>query len=226
MGQKILILGGKGDIGQAIAKNFCQESDNIARLIGREECDLADYDKITNYLTSLDMDYDVIIHCAAINIVGEHETCSQEFLERVMRVNTFSLLEFIKKMKPYWESVQRGKVIVINSLYGELARRGRLPYVTSKHALHGLMKTLAIELASIGVLVNAVSPGFVDTKLTRQNNSEEKIKAFEDSIPLHRLARPEEIAHVVSFLSSPLNTYITGENITIDGGYSIGGFQG
>ena len=86
------------------------------------------------------------------------------------------------------------------------------------------MKVLAIELADIGVKVNAVSPGYIDTKMTRQNLSDVEIRYIEQSVPLKRLGTPQDIGEVVKFLVSDLNTYITGQNIVVDGGYSIGGF--
>jgi 3-oxoacyl-[acyl-carrier protein] reductase len=75
------------------------------------------------------------------------------------------------------------------------------------------------------VLVNAVSPGYVDTKMTRANNDEATIARFVRGIPLGRLARPEELAEVVAFLCGPSNTYVTGQDIVVDGGFSVGGFQ-
>ena len=72
--------------------------------------------------------------------------------------------------------------------------------------------------------MNAVSPGYIDTKMTRQNLSDVEIRYIEQSVPLKRLGTPQDIGEVVKFLVSDLNTYITGQNIVVDGGYSIGGF--
>jgi len=116
-------------------------------------------------------------------------------------------------------------VLVISSLYGFLARSGRLPYVISKHGLNGAVKTLAIELAPYGVLVNSLSPGYIGTKMTYQNNSEETIAKLVLGIPLGRLGSAEDIAEVAEFLCSKKNKYINGQDIVVDGGFSIGGFQ-
>jgi 3-oxoacyl-[acyl-carrier protein] reductase len=96
----------------------------------------------------------------------------------------------------------------------------------SKHALNGAVKTLAIELASHGVLVNAISPGYIGTKMTYKNNSPETISKLVSGIPLGRLGYPEDIAEVASFLCSPKNRYLTGQDLVVDGGFSVGGFQG
>lgn len=223
--QKVLILGGNGDIGKAISYRFAEEKYQFVSL-GSAQCDLSNQTHVSEYIQSTPIDYDVIIHCAAINKVGDFASFSMDFLEKSMRINAFSFLEFIKANFSYWKERGRGKIVIVNSLYGEISRKGRLPYASSKHALQGIMKTLSIELAPHNVLVNAICPGFVDTKLTRQNNCEERIKHFESTIPLGRLATPQEVASAVFFLASDENSYITGSTLYVDGGFSAGGFQG
>lgn len=95
----------------------------------------------------------------------------------------------------------------------------------SKHALIGLIKTAAIELGRYNIKVNAIFPGFVDTNLKRKNNDSNKIKFLEEGIPLGNMAKPADIANVAYFLCSEKNTYITGQDITVDGGFICGGFQ-
>jgi 3-oxoacyl-[acyl-carrier protein] reductase len=95
----------------------------------------------------------------------------------------------------------------------------------SKHALIGAARTLAIEYGARNVMVNTVSPGYVDTKLTRQNNDAATIERFRLGIPLRRLAAPEDIAEVCSFLCSTRNRYLTGQDIVVDGGFTCGGYQ-
>ena len=87
-------------------------------------------------------------------------------------------------------------------------------------ALLGINKTFAIEWAKYNVLVNCVSPGFTLTELTATTNTENELKIIENKIPQNRLAMPEEIANGVLFLASNLNSYLVGQNITIDGGYT------
>ena len=93
-------------------------------------------------------------------------------------------------------------------------------YSSSKNALVGMTKTLAVEWASSNVLVNAVSPGFTLTELTKTTNTKEQLIDLENKIPARRMAQPIEIARTIAFLCSDLNTYITGQNIIIDGGYT------
>jgi 3-oxoacyl-[acyl-carrier protein] reductase len=95
----------------------------------------------------------------------------------------------------------------------------------SKHALTGLIQTMALEFAAYDVKVNALSPGFVETAMTRKNNTEEIIDGFIKKIPLGKLAVTEDIANAAYYLCSPQNTYITGQNIIVDGGILAGGFE-
>ena len=100
-----------------------------------------------------------------------------------------------------------------------------MAYVCSKHALEGVIKTYACEYGRNNILFNCISPGFVDTKMTRKNNSEEKIKKIIERIPLNRLAESIDIAYTAYYLCSDKNTYITGQNIIVDGGFMAEGGQ-
>jgi 3-oxoacyl-[acyl-carrier protein] reductase len=88
-----------------------------------------------------------------------------------------------------------------------------------------MVQSLAIELAHRNILVNAISPGFIETKLTFKNNSPEIIAQLIEGIPLKKLGQPKHIADLTYFLCSEKNSFITGQNIIIDGGYLAGGFQ-
>ena len=113
---------------------------------------------------------------------------------------------------------------------GEITRIGLFDFVTygllgmysaAKNGIHGVTNALALELAPYNVLVNTICPGFTLTELTKKNNTEEQILQISSIIPLGRMAQPEEIAEFIYFLGSDKNTYITGQKIMIDGGYTI-----
>ena len=93
-------------------------------------------------------------------------------------------------------------------------------YSIAKSGIKGLTTSTAVELAKYNVLVNAVAPGFVNTEMTYQNNTLEQINALTKNIPIKRIAEPEEIAKFVYFLASEQNSYIVGQTIFIDGGFS------
>lgn len=113
-----------------------------------------------------------------------------------------------------------GRILNISSLWSIVSRVGRTSYAMSKAALNGMTRSLALELAPYNILVNAVAPGYVLTDLTRQNNSAVELDAIRKTIPLQRLAEPQEIANVVAFLCSEQNTYLTGQTIVVDGGFT------
>ena len=193
--------------------------------VGRTDFNLAAPDEIGRYFAVHGHAYDVLVHSGGMNHPKNFEELSEKEIRDVVEVNLFGFLQVLRFCLPHWKQCANGRVVVISSLYGFLARRGRLPYVLSKHALNGVVKTLAIELAEYGVLVNSLSPGYIGTKMTYANNPQNTIDRFTSGIPLRRLGTPEDIAEVASFLCSDRNRYITGQDIVVDGGFSVGGFQ-
>lgn len=222
---KVLILGGKGDIGQAITERMFDVGHEV-RTVGRQDFDLTDSDQIDRFFQITGaQEVDLLIHAGGYNIPKTFFDLTDEEIRRSLDANVFGFLDVVRHCMPYWKTKRKGRIVVLSSLYGFLGRRGRLPYVMSKHALNGAVKTLAIELASLGVLVNSVSPGYIATSLTYRNNAAQDIEKLVAGIPLGRMGDPSEIAKVVEFLGSDLNTYITGQDIVVDGGFSVGGFQ-
>jgi len=112
-----------------------------------------------------------------------------------------------------------GSIVNISSSYGSIGAAYASVYVASKHAVEGLTKSAALEVARTGVRVNVVAPGTTDTgMLTRFNKTDENKAALVSTVPLKRMATPEEIAHVIAFVASPDASYMTGASIPVDGG--------
>jgi NAD(P)-dependent dehydrogenase (short-subunit alcohol dehydrogenase family) len=112
-----------------------------------------------------------------------------------------------------------GSIVNVSSAYGSIGAPGASVYVASKHAVEGLTKSAALEVAGTGVRVNVVAPGTTDTgMLTRFTNTDENKAALVSTVPVKRLAAPEEIAHVIAFGASPNASYMTGASIPVDGG--------
>jgi len=112
-----------------------------------------------------------------------------------------------------------GSIINVSSAYGSVGAAGASVYVASKHAVEGLTKSAALEVAGTGVRVNVVAPGTTDTgMLTRFTNTDENKAALVSTVPVKRLATPEEIAHVIAFVASANASYMTGASIPVDGG--------
>ncbi|PYM38133.1 MAG: SDR family oxidoreductase [Candidatus Rokuibacteriota bacterium] len=112
-----------------------------------------------------------------------------------------------------------GSIVNVSSAYGRVGAAGASVYVASKHAVEGLTKSAALEIAGTGVRVNVVAPGTTDTgMLTRFTNTGENKAALVSTVPIKRLATPEEIAHVIAFVASAHASYMTGASIPVDGG--------
>ena len=113
-----------------------------------------------------------------------------------------------------------GRIVNISSVFSKVGKDSRAPYSSSKFALDGLTLSLAIEHAAAGILANCVSPGFVDTEMTQRILGADGIRDVLKSVPIGRLAQPGEIARLVLWLAGEENTYVTGQNIAIDGGFT------
>ena len=114
-----------------------------------------------------------------------------------------------------------GKIINISSIFGSVSKSKRASYSSSKSGLLGLTRACALDLAKHNILVNSVSPGFVNTSLTKRILGKNTITKIKRDIPLKKLATPSEIIPYIIFLTSDHNKYITGQNCVIDGGYTI-----
>jgi NAD(P)-dependent dehydrogenase (short-subunit alcohol dehydrogenase family) len=112
-----------------------------------------------------------------------------------------------------------GSIVNVSSAYGSVGAAGASVYVASKHAVEGMTKSAALEVAGTGVRVNVVAPGTTDTgMLTRFTNTDENKAALVSTVPFKRLATPEEIARVIAFIASSNASYMTGASIPVDGG--------
>jgi len=238
-GKHVVVTGGTRGIGAAIAKIFVAEGANVI-CTGRQQADLDALQKRApdnlSYV-SLDLesqesvmtftqylrDYgslDVLVNNAGINKIDRIENVALADFRSIMEVNVNGPLQ-ISKIVGEMMRERGGRIVNIASIWSNVTREGRVSYSTSKAALVGLTRSLAVDLASSGVLVNAVSPGFTATELTANSLTAEEIADLVSKIPCNRMAEPREIAEFVLFLCSGKNTYITGQNFVIDGGFSI-----
>ena len=189
---------------------------------GRAEFDLTDDTAIDAWFDGRSEPIGVLVHSAGLNNPKLFAELSSAEIRECFSANVEGFLQVVRRTSADLVAA-KGRIVVLSSIFGFLSRSGRLPYAMSKHALIGVVKTLAIELAADGVLVNAVSPGYIDTRLTSANNDEAMIHRLEKSVPLGRLGQPDDIADVVYFLGSSANRYITGQDVVVDGGFSIDG---
>lgn len=218
-GKKVFITGASRGIGKQIAKQF-EKAGAIVNAPTRAQLDLADGNSVQNYLNrEEEQDYSILIFCAGVNPKNEIENMTMQDVYDTFQVNVFSSMQIIKHFVSKLKRKNGVKVVFITSLYSFVSKEGRIPYASSKHAITGLVKTLALELAPYDICVNAVAPGYVMTEMTKKNLSEQEIEAIKSMIPTGRFQDPGEIADAVMFLASDNNRSITGQTLVVDGGF-------
>lgn len=218
-GRTALITGASRGIGCAVAHLF-REQGAIIIAPTRLELDLTNNDSIDSFCSQLDQPVDIIVNNAGINPLGAADEFSDAELSETLQVNLVAPMRLIRALSPEMALRGYGRIVNISSIWSGVAKPRRFVYATTKAGINGMTRALAVELASSGVLVNAVAPGFTNTELTQRNNSAEAICSIASAIPLGRLAEPEEIARVVAFLCSHDNSYLTGQTVFVDGGFT------
>jgi 3-oxoacyl-[acyl-carrier protein] reductase len=163
---------------------------------------------------------DILVNNAGINRINAIEDCSLADWDALTAVNLDAPFMLLRAAAPVMRRAGYGRIINIASIWSEIGRSKRAIYAATKFGLRGLTAVVSNELAPFNVLVNNVSPGFVRTDLTDRLLPETEQNALKQLIPAGRFAEPAEISRVVTFLSSSLNTYITGQNIVVDGGFT------
>lgn len=217
---KVLVTGGSRGIGKAICERFAAGGHQVLAP-PREELNLADRASIERYVAAhRDDGITGLVNNAAINPLHLLEDVPPEDYDACLQVNLTAPLFLARGLAPAMKRRGGGTIVNIGSVWGLVSRERRVIYSIAKNGLHGLTNTLAVELGPYGILVNTVCPGFTKTELTAQNLTPEDEAALTEQVPLGRFAQPEEIAKLVYFLGSPENTYITGQKIAIDGGFT------
>ncbi|PPR11114.1 MAG: 3-oxoacyl-[acyl-carrier-protein] reductase FabG [Alphaproteobacteria bacterium MarineAlpha11_Bin1] len=163
---------------------------------------------------------DVLVNNAGINRNSPFADIDFADFDAIHRINLRTPLALMQAVLPTMRKNGWGRVINIGSIWSKLARPGRASYAASKFGLDGVTTAAASEAAADGVMINMVSPGIIDTELTRRTLNAERLKALLADVPAGRLGRPEEVAALVAWLAGPENTFVSGQNIAIDGGFT------
>ncbi len=164
---------------------------------------------------------DILVNNAGINKIESVDEISEEKWEEIIKVNLTGPMVLTKEIaKIMKKNKGGGKILNISSIFGSVSKEKRNSYSASKFGLIGLTKASSIDLAPHNILVNALCPGFTLTDLTKSVLSKEDMEKLCEDIPLGRFAQEDEIAQSALFLCSDLNTYITGQTLIADGGFT------
>lgn len=218
--RRALVTGASRGLGAAIAALLRDRGIDVLTP-SRLDLDLSQPDSIKRYTQAPDVEaIDILVNNAGINTPRLLEDLRDDEWAATLQTNLTSVMALTRALAPGMRARRWGRIVNISSIFSLVTKEKRALYSATKAGLNGFTRAAAIELASDGVLVNAVCPGYVDTELTRKNNAPADLAKIAATIPLKRLAMPEEIARFVAFLVSEDNTYITGQTLAIDGGFT------
>jgi len=237
-GKVAVVTGGSRGIGRAIAEHLARGGARVAvvaRSAERAEevasslegeghrayaCDVADSAAVDALVKSVEEDFgslDVLVNNAGVTEDNLVVRLSDGDWDRVLDTNLKGAFHTIRAAARGMMRRRDGRIINITSVVGITGNKGQANYAASKAGLIGLTKAVAKELASRGILCNAVAPGFIETDMTAAMTEAARAE-LAGSIPLGRLGTPDDVAAVVRFLAGPGAAYITGQVIVVDGG--------
>lgn len=244
------MIGGAQGIGRAVRQSFLAEGAVVVDgdrqyLPGWQQApdgawqsyiDLADESSVKEFLGELrdrGSIPDILIHVAGISTMDFFLESKTDDFDKVFAVNTRGTYLVLREIVSEMQRLQKaGRVIVVASQAGKNPYRGMSTYVASKHAVLGLTKNLALEVAKDGILVNALCPGIIETEMKWRERAEggalrgmtaaEVAEEDASQVPIGRTGTPEDVANVALFLASPLASYLTGQAINVTGGMTMG----
>ncbi|MBT8331411.1 MAG: 3-oxoacyl-[acyl-carrier-protein] reductase [Deltaproteobacteria bacterium] len=233
----VLVTGGAAGIGKVTAENFAREGAKVAicdvntdageaaaKELGPDasfrQVDVASSASVSEWVDAVMDQYgqiDVLVNNAGITRDGLIMRMKEEDWDAVISVNLKSAFNCIKSISKVMVRQKAGRIINLASVVGVMGNPGQANYVASKAGMIGLTKTVARELGSRGITVNAVAPGFIETDMTAVL-SEKAREAMLSIIPLQRAGTPQDVAEAITFLASDNAAYITGQVLHVTGG--------
>jgi NAD(P)-dependent dehydrogenase (short-subunit alcohol dehydrogenase family) len=232
------VTGGNGGIGTAVVERLLKQGLRVLYTYNEHDpdpahilqkypdsrayhCNLLDVDEVEHVAKEIIEQFsrvDVLVNDAGVMLDDLFLRMSRDHWDHVIDVNLKSIFHFSHAFLPGMIKQSYGRIISISSIAGLRGFPGKTNYSTSKAGIVGFTRSLAAEVASRGVTVNAVTPGMIDTKMIK-HIPQKQMLAILEQIPAGRLGRPEEVASLVAFLAGEESSYITGEAISVSGGY-------
>lgn len=236
-GKVAMVTGSTRGIGRAIAQQLADAGAKVA-VIGRDQgraeqaageigggakgfaCDVTKQDAVDAAVAAIEKDLgtiDILVNNAGVTKDNVFLRLQDADFDVVLEANLKGAFRTIRAASRGMMKKRWGRIINISSVVGLIGNKGQANYAASKAGLVGLTKSIARELASRGITVNAVAPGFIDTDMTAQLTPEQR-EVLAKQIPLERLGTPDDVAAAVLFLASEGAAYITGQVLAVDGG--------
>lgn len=203
--------------GESTVKDEIEAMGRKCIMVQGDVTSMEDMEKLTKEAMGTFGRIDVLVNNAGITRDTLLLRMTEEDFDTVLNVNMKGAFCTMKNIVPIMMKQKSGRIINISSVVGIVGNAGQVNYSASKAALIGMTKSLAKEVASRGILVNAVAPGFIATKMTDKLNDAQK-ESILTQIPLKRMGEPKDIANAVAFLASDRASYITGHTLVVDGG--------
>ena len=231
----VLITGGEGGLGKSICSKFMELGAKVIvtttnkKLINKKTkkksyvyLDFNNKNSIQKFFNDLKKinKIDILINNAGINMVSPINEVDEKYLDEIYKVNLRGPIIMTKEISKIMIKKRRGKIINISSIFGTVGKSGRSLYSSTKFGLVGLTKSASLDLAKYNILVNTISPGVINTGLTKKVLNSVEEKRIKKDIPLKKLGKASDVSYLVCFLCSDFNNYITGQNFIIDGGYT------
>ena len=233
MSRVVLVTGGSKGIGLACAKAFAALGDKVAITYNSSppppeffgvKCDVTDTAQVDAAFAAVEEHFgtvEVLVSNAGITKDTLLLRMKEADFTEVIDANLTAAFRVVKRATPGMLKARSGRIILMSSVVGLLGSAGQANYSASKAGLVGFARSLARELGSRSITVNVVAPGPVETDMTAALTAEQ-LQTITSSVPLQRMATPEEVAGVVAFLASQPAAYITGAVIPVDGGLGMG----
>lgn len=235
-GKVALVTGASRGIGKAIATELkalgatvigtatsANGAEKISEYLGEGRglvLNVTDNDSIAAMFATITAEHgavDILVNNAGITRDNLFMRMKEDEWDDIINTNLSSIYKISKAvMRPMMKN-RFGRIINIGSVVGTMGNAGQANYAAAKAGVIGFTKSLAREVASRGITVNTIAPGFIDTDMTQTLTDEQKQGIF-SQVPANRLGKPEEIAHAVVFLASDMASYITGETLHVNGG--------